>query len=158
MVSHFVSDFLLQSREMSTLKSNDSNMLGQHINIQNLVVLLVVAIPFCNHYDSKLVGFLMASIFSSANAVIHGVIDWNIWRFYKKQSDRSILKNRKYVIIARRLAMMLGRPFDDEYKKQIESATKNFKYWEDQLFYNIIGLDHLLHGLTFIVLLHFFWR
>lgn len=68
-------------------------------------------------------------MFALANAAIHGVIDWNIWRLYKL----SVIKR------------FPGLKEGDEYK-----------YWEDHWFYSTIGLDQLLHILTIITIFSFF--
>ncbi len=62
--------------------------------------------------------------FALINAVIHGVIDWNIWRAYKM-----------YVSASHDLANLGG---------------SDYKYWEDHLFYVTIGLDQFLHMTTLV--------
>lgn len=72
---HFVADFLLQSRAMGKGKSENLWLLLAHISIQFIVI------------GSALVWISvkqdLAAEFAVLNAVIHGVIDWFIWRLYK---------------------------------------------------------------------------
>lgn len=135
MVIHFIADFLLQSREMGKNKSTKFTVLLQHIGIQ-FAMFLILLMPF--------VGFKFAYAFALFNAIIHGVIDWNIWRLYKL----SVLK----------------RLYDDEGNDYIPNVSKTgpnhslmsdskvWQYQEDHWFYATIGLDQLLHAITIIAL------
>lgn len=113
---HFVADFLLQSREMGKNKSSNFKVLLHHLAIQ-----AAVFFPF--------VGYKFALL----NAVIHGVIDWNIWRFYKAYAYYTIKNNPEHPLLN-------------------NDPANPWKYWEDHWFYSIIGLDQLLHGLTLVIL------
>lgn len=103
---HFLADFILQPREMGKKKSQEPKWLAGHLAIQFLIF--------------SVVGWK----FALANAAVHGVIDWNLWRFYKL----SVIKR-----------------FPD-------ATAENFKFWEDHLFFTTIGFDQLLHGLTLVFL------
>jgi hypothetical protein len=105
---HFIADFLLQSREMGKNKSHDLFYLLMHVMIQWLVMfggLLFMLNPVA--------AYQIAAI----NAFIHGLIDWNIWRYYKRW-----------------VKFRFGNPKEQE-----------FKYWEDSGFYSTIGFDQMLH-------------
>lgn len=104
---HFLADFVLQSREMGKKKSQEPVWLFSHLAIQCMVFMLFVGWKF-----------------AIANAAIHGVIDWYIWRFYK---------------------LSVAWRFPD-------ATVNNFKFWEDHLFFTTIGFDQLLHGLTLVLL------
>jgi uncharacterized protein DUF3307 len=112
---HFIADFLLQSREMAKNKSENLNYLMKHLFIQFIVIF--IGLLMCSFDPAK------CALFSGINAVIHGIIDWNIWRTYK----RMVLITHK-------------------------SRLENFKYWEDPLFYMIIGFDQTLHMSTLLLL------
>ena len=112
LVLHFLADFLLQPREMATKKSIDPHWLFAHLVIQFGV--------FC------VVGWK----FALANAAIHGVIDWNIWRLYK-------------LSVAKRFP---------EFNWKDPKQASTYDYWNDSWFYHTIGLDQLLHGLTLVLL------
>ena len=139
---HFIADFLLQSREMGKKKSSDWYWLFAHLAIQFLVFL-----PF--------VGFQFALF----NALIHGVIDRNIWNFYKFYTQWNI---KTSVLNYIKNGAAPGKFYDDwakhpEYKTQFirvktEQAQDAFKYWEDHWFYATIGLDQFLHAATLIYL------
>lgn len=75
-----------------------------------------------------------AILFATANAVIHGIIDWNIWRGYK------------YTV----KIWMQNNPDHQATKHYLK--TGEFKFWEDHVFFTTIGLDQLLHGLTLVLL------
>lgn len=115
-LSHFLADFVLQPRSMGEQKSNKFIILFLHCFIQWIMFLVMMSI----WQPDK------ALAVASVNAIIHGVIDWNIWKLYK------------YSVAIR------NRGVDrDELKR-------TWKYWEDHLFYVTIGLDQLLHALTLI--------
>jgi len=111
-VLHFVADFILQSREMGKKKSSEWRWLAAHLAIQFTVFLLV--------------GWK----FALANALIHGIIDKNIWNLYK-------------------LSVLWRCP---EFAKISTEDQAAFPFWEDHLFYATIGFDQLLHALTLIYL------
>lgn len=123
LATHFVADFVLQSRDMGKKKSSEPSYLAAHLLIQFMAFLLVVAF----------ISPGMAVWFSFANAAIHGVIDWNLWRLYKLYAYTVIKKNPQHPLLT-------GNP------------AEPWKYWEDHWFYTTIGFDQLLHGLTLVLL------
>lgn len=119
---HFIADFLLQSREMAQQKSSKIRVLWDHICIQYVVLcigLLYAGVDFAT--SAKICLF---------NSLIHGVIDWYIWRCYKWS-------------VAHRIEWDYAHPLT-------VCNDGPWKYWEDHLFYTTIGFDQLLHGLTLI--------
>lgn len=114
-IVHFFADFILQSRTMAHNKSSHLGWLSLHLIIQFLAFWAVT----------------WSWEFALVNAIIHGVVDWNIWRLYK--------------------ASVYLRANRMEPKRV---PTADFKYWEDGMFYWFIGLDQMLHGITLIVLAH----
>lgn len=121
MTLHFIADFILQSRDMGKRKSENMLVLAQHLIIQFVVLFIGVYLTFMFKQP------LMAFKASFVNALVHGVIDWNIWRLYKG-----------YVL------------YRVKNKTLIVSDTTKFEYWNDHAFYMTIGLDQLLHCLTLI--------
>lgn len=111
-VLHFIADFILQSREMGKKKSQEFNWLVRHLSIQFGIFLIGLAL-FNVRYAVE---------FAGLNALIHGLIDWNIWKFYKVSV----------------------------YLRDKTATAETWRYWEDHLFYTTIGLDQLLHGATLI--------
>jgi hypothetical protein len=107
---------------MGKKKSSEPGYLAAHLGIQ-FVAFLLVLIPFTER----------ALYFSFANMVIHGLIDWNLWRLYKAYAFRAIAKNPQHPLLT-------GNP------------TEPWKYWEDHWFYTTIGFDQLLHMLTLMLL------
>lgn len=112
---HFVADFLLQSREMGKKKSSELEWLAAHCSIHLGLFTLILTLFF---------GFWSALAFSLLNALIHGAIDWYIWRGYK------------YTV----------------HERFPDATPETFKFWEDSWFFHTIGLDQLLHGLTLVTL------
>ena len=124
LVTHFVADFLMQSREMGKKKSSEPIWLLQHLIIQ-YCVFTIVLLPFFDLHH--------VTLFVIFNTIIHGVIDWNIWRFYKAYAYRAIAKNPKHPLLT-------------------ENPAEPWKYWEDHWFYATIGFDQGLHSITLIFL------
>ena len=122
LVTHFVADGLLQSREMGKKKSSEPIWLAKHLAIQFIAFLL--ATVFFTRY---------ALPFALANAAIHGIIDWNLWRGYKLYAYKAIKNNPKHPLLT-------------------GSKTEPWKYWEDHWFYTTILFDQMLHGLTLVYL------
>jgi hypothetical protein len=123
LITHFIADFVLQSREMGKKKSSDPGYLAAHLAVQFVAFFLVAA--FIN--PDRAVWFAMI------NMAIHGVIDWNLWRFYKAYAYKAIKNNPKHPLLT-------GNP------------SEPWKYWEDHWFYTTIGFDQLLHMLTLVLL------
>lgn len=116
LVTHFIADFICQSREMGKKKSYEVKWLAAHLLIQFVF--------FC------IFGWKFALI----NAVIHGVIDWNIWRLYK-------------------LSVGIWMKNNPEHEATKAYATTGvWKFWEDHLFFTTIGFDQMLHMITLVVL------
>ena len=127
---HFVSDFILQSREMGKKKSEDFFWLLNHI----LIILCVFSF-----------GLLFTNLkFVFINAIIHGIIDWNIWKLYK------------YFVMRRLYAPGPSSPENDPAHPLMVKET--WKYWEDSWFYATIGLDQLLHFTTIVILYEWMFK
>jgi hypothetical protein len=111
---------------MGTRKSSEFKVLLMHLGIQFSVMtigLIFAYNPFTVFY------------FALLNTLIHGVIDWNIWKLYKVSAHLRIKKQ--------------CLPGDRVY---YDKLVREWKYWEDSVFYDTIGFDQLLHGLTLILL------
>lgn len=142
MVLHFIADFLLQSREMGKNKSVNFKFLWEHLVIQALVFSVGLLIASAMGYISITAVFAIVC----ANTLIHGVIDWNIWRLYKLSA--------KYRIDKRVNAAYWGTEKMKQYF--YDNEVRTFKYWEDHYFYVTIGLDQLLHTITLVALVQWF--
>lgn len=118
---HLIADFVLQPRSMGTKKSEDYAYLALHIGIQYIIFVAGLSL----FMDTG-----TAVIFSLSNALIHGVIDWNIWKLYKL----SVWKRHR----------------SDIESIGLEEFKKTWKYWEDYWFYLTIGVDQFLHGATIV--------
>jgi hypothetical protein len=123
--AHFVADFVCQSREMGQKKSEYAGWLFKHLSHQ--VIVFTILLSFIVDDPGKVV------LFALANAAIHGVIDWYIWRLYK------------YSVIVRKPKELFDKVCD-------HSNKRCFKYWEDHYFYLTIGLDQMCHGITIVLL------
>lgn len=146
MVLHFIADFLLQSREMGQKKSSELSWLLKHLAIQTGIIFIGLA-PF--------VGLIIALKFALLNSVVHGVIDWNVWKFYKLSAHKRIIKEIRAEYLKK-----FGEPtwLDDQSIIEVgapemyKEKVTNWKYWEDHWFYTTIGFDQLLHTATLIIL------
>ncbi len=121
MVLHFVADFILQSREMGQKKSSELSWLGKHLAIQ-FGIFFIGLIWFTEE----------AFLFAGLNTILHGVIDWYIWKGYK-WSVAGWLK---------------ANPEHEVTKTYVTTGV--YEYWKDHWFYSTIGLDQLLHVSTII--------
>lgn len=146
LILHFIADFLLQSREMGKNKSSQFPVLLHHIGIQFAVMAVGLMI---------LLDPLTAIAVSAANAVIHGVIDWHIWRGYKLYVYKKLYK--QVTSDPRSTVWYTMHPDKQEAGYQVLVAEKAaaFKYWEDHWFYATIGFDQLLHAVTIILALRY---
>jgi hypothetical protein len=163
LILHFVADFLLQSREMGQKKSSEWRWLLKHLAIQFgvffLIVPLLKANEMCIYGEQNFPEYMNTSdfivrfliqlplsvgfVFSLFNTLIHGLIDWNIWKAYKLYAYYKIKATAK------------RNQGCDPSEEAIAMYARDFKYWEDHWFYTTIGFDQLLHTSTIIVL--YFW-
>ncbi len=116
-LAHWVGDFLFQPSEMALKKSKSLKWLGLHI------LRITAVVMFVSFYINLSWKFILY------NAIAHAVIDWNIWRFYKRH-----VGNKRNL------------------PKHAFSESGEFKYWEDSAFYRTLGFDQFLHYTTFIIL------
>jgi hypothetical protein len=139
---HFIADFPLQSREMGKKKSQESMWLLQHLIIQFFVVYMGSLFIMDAH-----IAFRLALL----NAIVHGIIDWNIWRGYKYSVKYRLLKTkREDVTYASPTEWDMATMGTEE--QYLTIAGRNWKYWEDHMFYTTIGFDQMLHGITLVLL------
>lgn len=142
LILHFVADFLFQSREMGKKKSEEPIWLIRHLFIQWFTFLIGLAF---------VVGPVGAIVFAAVNAIVHGVIDWNIWRLYKLSVKKRLIKNgRENVEYSSSAEYDMATGGSEEEFLRI--AGRNWKYWEDHYFYTTIGFDQLLHSATLVLL------
>ena len=137
---HFIADFILQSREMGKKKSESFEWLARHLAIQLTVFFFGLGMSTDAFY------------FAGANAIIHGVIDWNIWKLYKYSAHYRIVKYLKSLTV-------YGNDPEDSpaYKAAYDNWVKKWEYWNDHWFYTTIGFDQLLHASTLVLLWMWLW-
>lgn len=149
-IFHFLADWVLQSVEMGRQKSNKFDVLLKHVGIHFIVFFLGGLLFF-----SPLLSLGVAFV----NAVVHGVIDWYIWRGYKL----SVFYRRHKLIPAEKYEEWGTKPQElslKDYKDMIQNKDftedteemtylkTEFKFWEDHWFSMTLGFDQLLHALT----------
>jgi hypothetical protein len=138
MVIHFIADFLLQSREMGQKKSSEPIWLIRHLLIQYFVFAILLS-PF--------LGLAMSMLFALCNALIHGVIDWYIWRGYKWSVSKRIYDDKGNPYVP---GVSEGYPnhslMSDADNSFNPPKAPEWRYWLDHWFYATIGLDQLLHA------------
>lgn len=113
-IFHFIFDGLLQTRKVARNKSSDMKYLLGHITYVMFGILL--AGLFFTGMDKNNI-----FTFAVSNAILHGIIDWNIWNVYK------------YSVV-----------------KRYPDVTDRFEYWNDGWFYHFIMGDQLLHTLCYL--------
>ena len=126
-ITHFLFDFMFQSREMGKRKSEDINYLLKHGGIL-FMGYMWAAYAICDN---------MADMFAMSTVIvlIHCIQDWYIWRGYKWLIKWQIARES----------------FDGDVKNTwMGEELKIFKYWEDHKFYTTIGLDQTLHFITIV--------
>lgn len=123
LLAHFIADFLLQPHWMAIRKSQELKILAAHVSVHAAVFFVFALVMF---------GFRTADAAVVAGVVTgtHAVIDWNIWRGYKRYATK-------------KAAAELGA-----------GNTAEYKFWEDHWFYVVIGADQLLHGLSILLALY----
>jgi len=131
---HLIADFFMQSREMGAKKSKELMWWWLHITI------IFFAFAFgLWHW----IGFERAFEFALWNAAIHGAIDAIIWNVYGWVVFKETKPEREFITET-----------DKEYATRLEvhkkELKKTWKYWEDGMFYNFIGADQFLHGVTLL--------
>jgi hypothetical protein len=114
MFVHVIFDWVLQDRQTATNKSKSIRYLFPHLFM--LYIGLMLWGLFIVDLDHK-----QSFLFSVGNCIIHGIIDWYIYKIYA------------YTVF-----------------KRYENVTIDFKYYDDRWFYNFIAFDQLLHGLCYI--------
>ncbi len=122
LAAHFIGDWILQPREMALNKSKDFRVLCDHLCIVTVCLSWASLIFFWGNLG---IPFLLLLF---VNAVLHGVIDWNIWRIYAKVRGNNV--------------------YEHEIGKWTHESHINHDYW----FYSTIAIDQFLH-LSIIFLL-----
>ncbi len=145
LVLHFIADFPLQSRRMGKEKSEKFFVLYDHLAVHWYVFFFGLIF---------IIGIWDAMTIANVNAVIHGIIDWNIWRAYKYRVWRWAITKSKKMGWAETGGVDGGPMTKDDYMY----VAKSFEYWNDHWFYTTIGFDQLLHGLTLVLCYGLFIR
>ena len=127
-VLHFIADFLLQPRSMGRGKGEISIKGISYLSLHLLIQFIIFFAGL-----SLLLPYRISLEFAAINTICHGIIDISIWKAYPWT-----------VWIRRR---------EDNYTR--EYLKKTWRYWDDYLFYWIIGLDQLLHFSTIVFLWYY---
>lgn len=146
LTAHLIGDFFLQGREIAKQKSENLKALGQHVLTVSLVMYVFLMVVTLDFY--------YALVFSVANGVIHGLIDWNIWKSYKAYAI-SMIKKAAQEEASRVRLTLVGKSKNQTRGEKIDillKAKQNFKFWEDHWFYVTIGVDQWLHAVTIVIL------
>jgi hypothetical protein len=118
---------------MGKKKSVEVEWLLRHLAIQYCVFYIALLPFFWGH---------RAVFFAVFNTLIHGLIDWNIWKLYKLSA---------HIRIKKAAAGFNPKQFHDA-EEAYQDGVKNWQYWEDHWFYATIGFDQGLHAVTLILL------
>lgn len=146
---HFVADWALQSKEMGREKSNKFSVLLQHAGV-HLVVFFFGALIFLNPAQ--------ALMFSAANAAVHAIIDWYLWRLYKlsvyHRRDKLIPQEKyeewgvtpKEMSYQEYIEMLKNKDFT-QVSEEMNWLKTEFKFWDDYWFGFTLGFDQMLHAI-----------
>lgn len=126
-VIHVIFDFVLQSRETATNKSSNLKYLMPHLFM--IFIGMTIFASLSGRYETQ----NQAGIFIFGNVILHGLIDWNIWKLYKVFTYIQIKRGKRENLFT-----------------ITEDQVGDYKYWEDATFYNFIAIDQALHGLCYI--------
>lgn len=125
---HVIGDGFLQSREMAEKKSKELPWLIEHLTILSGVIVIPAIL---------MLGIIPGCLFTVGNAILHGIIDWNIWGGY-----------RWWVV--RRYPMY--HPDQQTQQFNCGITVPEFQYWKDSWFYKFIVTDQALHYATMYIL------
>lgn len=78
-VSHFVFDWIFQTRKIARTKSSSLKSLGIHLLIYFVGIFLTVLF-----FSDGIMAWHTLWFLSIINITTHGIIDWNIWSLAKK--------------------------------------------------------------------------
>jgi hypothetical protein len=169
MLSHLISDALLQSREEAQKKSEDVNVLLKHGGKNFLVTAAMLFLMLLTALVTGLVkgelsggGFLILAgyaLFKSVmpafwNALIHMAIDWNIWRLYKRRAERIINEQADKIFHGDKPISAMARETDPVRWREacVETAKRGFRPLNDPYFFHTIMADQFLHYATIVFL------
>lgn len=145
---HFLADFILQPSWMAKRKSEDVQVLLAHVAIHYAVFVIGIAFILGTAHPG------ICFLFSGINAVLHGIIDWNVWRGYKRYASKKALvagAQQEAIVSIKGITHKDGKlELTDDAEPVLQPS---FKWWEDHYFYVTIGADQMLHGLSIILAL-----
>lgn len=127
---HLIADFVLQDREMGKKKSEKLQVLVHHCFFQFWV--FYGGLILLDYDSGAIYKFVLL------NALVHGVIDWNIWRVYKKFTMWQVKLGKRQNLTGRQ-----------------GHQNTEYRYWDDHYFYLTIGIDQFLHLATIVGLWYF---
>ena len=130
-ITHFISDLVLQSREMGKKKSEEPMTMFLHFLIIFYAFLFVGLWIFRETILPVEEALALALLIAS----VHSIQDFLIWSYYK---------NFTKIRIMNRLKEGFGLA-------NVKSELTTWKYWEDYWFYVLLCLDQLLHYILLIV-------
>jgi hypothetical protein len=79
-VCHFVGDWLLQSRYIAENKSRNFWVLINHLAIVHAI--LIIGLYIVGYITRVNLFYVTGALI--VNTILHGLIDWHIWKFYVK--------------------------------------------------------------------------
>ena len=132
LIAEYIGDFLLQDREMALNKSKDIKVLLKHLRKIGamLFIPLIFMLPIYN-----------VLLFIGVYCLVHGIQDWFIWKGYGLIVYRRFKVNKSH----------------NQTMERCEKFVLNKEYADDKVFYDVIGLDRLLHVITLVVLCGIFF-
>lgn len=155
-VLHFIADWALQGKEMSRNKSLKLSVLLQHASIHLGVFSIGLLV---------ITSLKSALMFALANAAVHALVDWYLWRSYKvsvilrahilipaeKWKEWGVAKASRILPISGYRAAVKALTSSELGTKVMNHLMTEFKYWDDYLFGFMLGFDQMLHGVCLAI-------
>jgi len=151
-IFEYIGDFIFQSREVAVTKSNNILILLSHLmDIGNVLAFYFFSLLVLKIYSFSIVNiFLFILIY----LCFHGIQDWFIWKYFKFIKMKQLTNEVNDRILE--IGLNRENTFKNMLKERINTYYNKKEYADDKLFYNIIGLDRILHIITLTILFYFF--
>jgi hypothetical protein len=155
MAAHLLSDSFLQSREEARGKSESKTLLYKHVRknfyvtTAALLLVQIIAEGLPLGLLSVLSYTLSSFVWSFYNSIVHAVIDWNIWRAYKRYATKKIMTRATEIENKPSPLLDIARQDPVGWRKACEdTAREEFQLINDPWFFHTIMIDQFLHYAT----------
>jgi hypothetical protein len=150
-VTHFVADFLCQTREMGINKGKSIKWLTYHVLVYSLVTTILWG--WLMSLNINMLGFVFCATF-----ITHWITDF----FSSKASGYAYLKMIDYQQVKGNHNIQLSMCEESEYsedtiiklERKRDNAEKKERMWQWN-FWNAIGVDQTIHMITLTITMNY---